>query len=154
ALYSLKHIFDASLEKVFVPPQGSLMEGIILGERHGIPADLMQAFVTSSLVHIVVLSGHVLTLVADAVMRALGFFPKKIKYPLGAVCIVLFVLMVGASSTAVRAGIMALIGLLARFLNRRNLALRSLFIAASVMALWNPTIVIWDSSYILSVLAA
>lgn len=153
SLFVLKHAFNTSLDKVFVPPCGALLDGIILGERRGIPPDLERAFIVSSLIHIVVLSGHVLTLIADAIMRTLSFLPNKMKYPLGAVCIVLFVLMVGASSTAVRAGIMALIGLLARFHHRDAVALRSLGIAAGAMALWNPAVVLWDPSFILSVLA-
>lgn len=152
-LFRFRHAFNNSLEKLFVPPHGALLDGIILGERRGIPPDLERAFVVSSLIHIVVLSGHVLTLIADAIMRALGFLPKKVKYPLGALCIVLFVLMVGASSTAVRAGIMALIGLLARFFHRDAIALRSLVLAAIAMAIWNPAVVLWDPSFILSVLA-
>lgn len=152
-LYGLKHTFGSSLERIFVPPYGALIEGILLGERHGISADLMNVFIVSSLVHIVVLSGHVLTLVADAIMRALGFLPKRGKYPVGALMIVLFVLMVGASSTAIRAGIMALIGLLARFYNRRNSALRTLCIASIAMVFWNPVIALWDTSFILSVIA-
>lgn len=152
-LFTLKHAFNNSLEKLFVPPHGALLNGIILGERRGIPPDLEHSFVVSSLIHIVVLSGHVLTLIADAIMRALGFLPKKVKYPLGALCIVLFVLMVGASSTAVRAGIMALIGLLAQFHHRNIVALRSLAVAAGAMVLWNPAVLFWDPSFILSVLA-
>jgi ComEC/Rec2-related protein len=154
SLYTIKHAFDASLERIFLAPLGGLIEGILLGERHGIPADLTRAFIIASLVHIVVLSGHVLTLVADAVMRMLGFLPKRVRYPLGAAIIVLFVLMVGASSTALRAGAMALIGLLGRYFNRRTLALRSLAVTAFGMALFNPAIVLWDTSFILSVLAA
>ncbi len=153
-LYGIKHMFDASLEKIFIPPHGALIDGVLLGERRGIPDDLQRAFIVSSLVHIVVLSGHVLTLVADAIMRTLGFLPRKYKYPLGALMIVLFVLMVGASSTAVRAGIMALIGLIGRVAHRHADALRSLFIAAAIMILWNPPVVLWDTSFILSMLAA
>jgi competence protein ComEC len=153
-LFSIKHTFDASLEKLFVPPHGALMEGILLGEQRGIPADVQRAFIVSSLVHIVVLSGGVLTLVADALMRTLSFLPLRFRYPLGALLIVLFVLMVGASSTAVRAGAIALIGLLARFNNRTMLALRTLFLVAFVMILWNPAIALWDTSFILSVLAS
>jgi competence protein ComEC len=153
-LYEIKHAFDASLERIFLPPLSGLIEGIILGERHGIPQDLENAFIAASLVHIIVLSGSVLTIVADAVMRVLGRLPKRLRYPLGAVIIVLFVLMVGASSTALRAGAMALIALVARYFNRQALALRSLALTAFVMVLWNPAIALWDTSFILSFLAA
>lgn len=152
-LFKLKHAFDRSLERIFVPPQGALMEGIILGERHGIPATLNHAFIVASLIHIVVLSGHVFTLITDAVMRALSFLPKKPRYLLAGIFSVLFILMVGATSVALRAGLMAGIGMLARFYNRSADALRALAVAVIVMGLWNPPALLWDTSFILSVLA-
>lgn len=152
-LFSLKHAFGASLERIFVPPQGALLQGIILGERHGIPDTLEHAFIISSLIHIVVLSGHVFTLIADAVMRTLSFLPKKVRFPLAGLCMILFVLMVGASSVALRAGTMAAIGMLARFYNRTADALRALVVTVVFVGLWNPPALVWDSSFVLSVLA-
>lgn len=152
-LFSLKHAFDRSLERVFVPPQGALMEGIILGERHGIPDTLNHAFIVASLIHIVVLSGHVFTLITDAIMRVLSFLPKKPRYVLAGLFSVLFIMMVGASSVALRAGLMAGIGMLARFYNRNADALRALIAAVVIMGLINPPALLWDTSFILSVLA-
>lgn len=152
-LFEIKHAFDRSLERIFVPPQGALMEGIILGERHGIPDTLNHAFIVASLIHIVVLSGHVFTLITDAVMRVLSFLPKKPRYILAGIFSVLFIMMVGASSVALRAGLMAGIGMLARFYNRSADALRVLAMAIVIMGLWNPPALLWDTSFILSVLA-
>ncbi|MBY0473256.1 ComEC family competence protein [Patescibacteria group bacterium] len=153
SLFNLKHSFDRSLERIFVPPQGALMQGIILGERHGIPDTLNHAFIVASLIHIVVLSGHVFTLITDAIMRTLSFLPKRPRYVLAALFSVLFIMMVGASSVALRAGIMAGIGMLARFYNRNADALRALFVAVLIMGLLNPPALLWDTSFILSVLA-
>lgn len=152
-LFSIKHTFDRSLERIFVPPQGALMQGIILGERHGIPEDLNHAFVVASLVHIVVLSGHVFTVITDAIMRTLSFLPKRPRYILAGVLSVLFVMMVGASSVALRAGLMAGIGMLARLYNRSADALRALVVTVAIMGMWNPPALLWDTSFILSVLA-
>jgi competence protein ComEC len=66
---------------------------------------------------------------------------------------VLFAAMTGFSATTVRALVMALIALLARYQHRSALALRSLVVAAALMILWNPPIVLHDQSFILSVLA-
>ncbi len=152
-LFSIKHTFDRSLERIFVPPHGALMQGIILGERHGIPENLNHAFIVASLIHIVVLSGHVFTLITDAVIRTLSFLPKKPRYVLAGIFSVLFILMVGASSVALRAGLMAGIGMLARFYNRNEDALRALVAAVIIMGLLNPPALLFDVSFILSVLA-
>lgn len=152
-LFSLKQSFERSLEKIFPQPDNALLQGILLGERRGIPQDLTNAFVGSGLIHIVVLSGYNISIVSEAVFRALGFLPATLRYGTGGVTMLLFALMVGNGSTTVRALIMALIALLARYLHRNVLAMRSLIAAAAVMALWNPRVLLFDPSFILSVLA-
>ena len=152
-LFSLKHSFNKSLERIFAPPHGALMQGIILGERRGIPDTLNHAFIAASLIHIVVLSGHVFTLIIDAVVRMLSFLSKKPRYILAGLFCILFIMMVGATSVALRAGLMAGIGMLARFYNRSEDALRALIAAVIIMGLLNPPALLWDTSFILSVLA-
>ncbi len=152
-LFDTKHLFERSVEKLFPEPDGSLLEGILLGERRGIPQSLTQAFVASSLVHVVVLSGHNITIVSEGVFRALAFLPRTAGYGVGAVLMILFAAMTGFGATTVRALIMALVALFARYLHRSALALRSLSVATMGMVLWNPSSLLHDSSFILSVLA-
>lgn len=152
-LYGLKHTFNNSLGKIFPPPQSALIEGILLGERRGLSPTLTGQFVAAGLIHIVILAGYVLSLVADGVLRALSILPKKFCYPLAGIFLVLFVVMIGASPSTVRACIMALVGLVARYFNRTAAALRSLAIAAGLMIVWNPPIVVWDESFIISVVS-
>lgn len=153
SLFSLKHAFERALERVFVEPQGALAEGILLGERRGLPDDLTKAFVVSGLVHVVVLSGYNISIVAEWVMRAFSFLPKTLNLVGGGIVIILFALMTGGSATAVRACVMALIAILGRYLERPNDALRALTVAVLVMVLWNPLSTLYDPSFILSVLA-
>ncbi len=152
-LFSTKHIFERALEKVFVEPQGALAEGILLGEKRGLPDELNHAFIVSGLVHVVVLSGYNISIVAEWVMRAFAFLPKTLGLASGGVVIVLFALMTGGSATAVRACIMALIAIVGRYLERPYDALRGLLAAVVVMVLWNPLSTLYDPSFILSVLA-
>jgi competence protein ComEC len=152
-LFTLKHKFERALERVFTEPQGALAEGILIGERRGLPEDLSRAFVVSGLVHVVVLSGYNISIVAEWVMRAFAFLPKTLGLASGGVVIVLFALMTGGSATAVRACIMALVAILGRYLERPSDAIRSLIAAVCVMVLWNPLSTLYDPSFILSVLA-
>ncbi len=152
-LFTTKHVFESSIEKLFPEPDGSLLEGILLGERRGIPQNITDAFIASSLVHVVVLSGHNITIVSEGVFRALAFLPRTARFGVGGVLMILFALMTGAGATTVRALVMALVALLARYLHRSALALRSLAVAAVGMILWNPASLLHDPSLILSVLA-
>lgn len=153
SLFTLKHVFEGSVEKLFPEPDNALLQGILLGERRGIPKDLNNAFVSSGLVHVVVLSGYNISIVAAGVFELLRFLPRTASFATGAVLMVLFALMTGAGATTLRALAMALIALLARYLGRSALALRSLAVAGAAMALWNPLALLHDPSFILSMLA-
>ncbi len=118
SLLYLKHAFNASLERVFPEPDASLFEGILLGERRGLPDQMTQALVAAGLIHIVILAGYALGIVSDGVLRALSFVPQRVRYPVAALLLVLFVLMTGAAATTVRAAIMATVALVALYLKR------------------------------------
>jgi competence protein ComEC len=152
-LFEVKHSFEHSLERLFAEPSGSLLEGVLLGERRGLPVDLNNAFIVSGLVHVVVLSGYNIAVVANAVLYATSFLPRTLGYAGGGALMILFVMMTGAGATSVRACIMGLIAILAQYMRRPAVAMRSLIAAAGAMALWNPLVVLYDPSFIMSVLA-
>ena len=152
-LFYLKHLFDASIEKLLPQPEASLLEGILLGERRGLPAALTEAFVIAGLIHIVILSGYSMSVVSEGVLRGLSFLPRRLQYFFGAALMILFVMMTGAAATTVRACAMAVVALVARYFHRSAVALRSLEVVAAAMVLWNPPIIVSDASFIVSVLA-
>ncbi len=155
-LYSLKHVFEDSLEQNIAEPEVSLLEGMLLGERGGFTPELLQAFIIVGLIHIVVLSGSNIAIVAEAVFRLLGLvrrLPRGWLFGLGFGAIVLFALMTGGGAATVRAVIMGAIAILARYLRRPQAALRALAVAAVAMVLWNPLVLLYDTGFVLSVLA-
>ncbi|HVV14827.1 MAG TPA: ComEC/Rec2 family competence protein [Candidatus Paceibacterota bacterium] len=152
-LFDIKHGFEHSLERMLPEPDNSLLEGVLLGERRGLPDSLNHAFIVSSLVHVVVLSGYNISIVANAMLYATSILPRTLSYGLGGVLMVLFAIMTGAGATTVRACAMGIIAIVAQYMRRRAVAMRSLIAAAGAMALWNPLIILHDTSFILSVLA-
>ncbi len=155
ALYAVKHAFERALEQSLPEPHVSLLEGMLLGERGGFDSALLQAFIIVGLIHIVVLSGSNIAIVAEGIFRLLGAarLPRVWLYGLGFVGIVLFALMVGGGAATVRAVIMGSIAILARYLKRPEAALRALVFAVVLMAFWNPLVVLNDTGFMLSVLA-
>lgn len=152
-LFAIKHVFERSLERLLPEPQNALMAGMLLGEKHGMPKEVVDAFVASGLIHVVVLSGYNISIVADAVFRVLALLPRGVQFGVGSVLMIFFALMAGTGAATVRALLMALITVLARYYNRSTLALRALAVAVGVMVLWNPYVLLHDPSFILSVLA-
>ena len=152
-LFQLKHLFERSLERVMQTPQVALMEGLLLGEKSGLPAALTQAFVLAGLIHVVVLSGYNIGVVSEWTLRFFAaFLPRRIALGAAAGVIILFALMAGGGMATVRACLMGLIAILARYLQRPALALRSLGAAVVLMLLYNP-LALFDVGFVLSVLA-
>jgi competence protein ComEC len=153
ALFAIKHAFNASVVRTLSAPNALLLEGVMLGERRGLPEDLTDAFIAAGLIHIVILSGYSMSVVSEGILRSLKFLPRRSQMVCAALCMVFFVLMTGAAPTTVRACMMALVALTARYMHRTALALRSLAAVAGAMVLWNPPLILGDASFFTSVLA-
>lgn len=152
-LLSVKHAFLDQLSRTMVEPHVSLLGGLLVGAKQALGEDLLDSFRRTGVVHIVVLSGYNMTLIAEAVMRALAVLPQRLALGAGAGAIVLFALMTGASATIVRASAMALLVLLARATGRVYGVTRALFITAFLMLMHNPYLLAFDPSFQLSFLA-
>lgn len=154
-LYSLKKYFVEKIGKVVPEPNSSLLAGVIFGAKQTLGNELLDDFKKVGLIHIVVLSGYNITIIAAGIFFAMSYFGKRnLSFIVSAISIFLFALMVGLGATVIRACIMALIAILARFLGRPADALRWLFIAGFLMLVWNPLLLFYDPSFQLSFMAA
>ena len=150
ALFSIKQSLMRSVSRVLPEPHASLVGGMVFGAKRGLGEDVLDAFRTVGIIHIVVLSGYNITILAEAVGRVASFLPRTMALFLSSATIVGFVLMVGAGATVVRAAIMALLVLLARATGRVYAITQALFAAAFLMLLHNPQILVFDPSFQLS----
>ncbi len=153
ALFFAKEKFMDALKVSIPSPESKLLGGLILGDRSSFSSDMRQQFVDTGTIHIVALSGYNVTIVAEWIMKIFSFLPRLAGFGAGILGIILFVIMSGGTSTAVRAGIMAVLGILARVLGRPYEAGRGLILAAAAMCLANPLIIAYDASFQLSFLA-
>ena len=152
-LFKIKNMFTENINTVIQEPESSLLSGILLGAKNSMDKDTSQMFRVVGLSHIVALSGYNITVVSDAIIKFFSFLPKTAGLSFGVIGIILFVIMSGSSSTAVRAGIMSLVVILAHITKRDYQIGRALIIAAFVMILVNPKILVFDISFQLSFLA-
>ncbi len=152
-LYKLRNTFMKNIEQVINPPESDLADGLILGSRGGFDNDMRNEFITTGTIHIIALSGYNVTIVAEGTMKVLGLiFAQTVGIIFGIIIIILFILLAGASSTAIRAGIMAVIVLFARLTGRTYNAGRALVIAGLLMIAYDPR-VLSDISFQLSFIA-
>jgi len=152
-LFLAKEKFIFTMNRAIPAPESLLMGGLILGEKSSFSQALRQSFVNTGTIHIVALSGYNVTIVAEWIIKIFSFLPKNFGIGVGIFSILLFVFMTGGSSTAIRAGIMAILALVARATGRNYDVARAIVIAGVLMVLLNPFILIYDVSFQLSFLA-
>ncbi len=153
-LFDFKNRIIKNIESAIPAPASTFMSGITLGARSGLPSNIRDEFVKTGTIHIVALSGYNISVVANGIQKFFTLFLSRYgALSFGGLSITLFVLMSGATSTAVRAGIMALLVILARFSGKNYDINRGLVLAAVLMVIVNPKTLIFDISFQLSFLA-
>lgn len=133
---------------------GELAAALLVGERGGIPDDTEEALRASGLGHILAISGLHMALVAGSVYAAiralLALLPAlALRRPIkkwaaigGLVAATFYLVLSGASVATVRAYVMLAVGLLAVLADRPALTLRTVAVAAFVVMLLDPAVVI------------
>ncbi|MEX0672836.1 MAG: ComEC/Rec2 family competence protein [Candidatus Paceibacterota bacterium] len=155
SLLFIKHTFMSGVTRVLPDPHASLANSMLVGARDTLNDEVEQLFRDTGLVHIVVLSGFHVTLIAVALISFLKHARVGLRWrSLAGVCgIILFAIMVGGGATVVRASIMAALVVVAHLSGHHSHALRALVLAAMVMVFINPMILLHDPSFQLSALA-
>ena len=149
-LFAVKESFLENIRRVLGEPQASLAAGEIVGDKASLGKDLTDDFRRSGLIHIVILSGYSIAIIADSIQRMLSvvpYLPRSVSLFFGAFGILLFGIMIGGKATAVRACIMAIMSIAAKIMYRDYHALRALILTAYIMIVQNPYIVLYDASF-------
>lgn len=129
-------IFDPIIESYFPEPHGSLLKGILFGVDLETSNQFYTAIKQTGLLHIVVLSGINITLLATLIGLCARPLGRRISALITIMCIVLFVMFVGADPPVTRAAIMGVLTLLAVVYERKTIGLYMLFLSALVIAVF------------------
>lgn len=153
AIFRLKARASATINRLLPEPEASLLNGILLGIRGGIPQDLYNQFNATGTSHIIVISGSNISLVVALLLlvgqRLIG---RKRATWLALVGVALYTVMVGADAAVVRAAVMGGLYVFALQLGRPNATRNTLFAAGWLMTMQNP-LVLWDVGFQLSFMA-
>jgi len=153
SLFKLKEKFIFALSKIFPEPHSALGAGILLGVKESLGRDFEVDLRRTGIIHIVVLSGYNVTVIALFIMTILSFLPKRFALFFGALGIISFAIMVGGGPTVVRATLMALLALLAKASGRLYDVTLALILAGVVMVWHSPLILVYDIGFQLSFMA-
>jgi competence protein ComEC len=152
-LIKIKEALVYKMKIILPEPEASLLSGLIASGKEALPKNVLDDFQHAGVIHIVVLSGYNVTIIAEFFLFLLGFLGKRRAAIFSAIGIILFTLMTGATATVVRAAIMVLLLLLGKILNRTSDSGRILLFTAWLMLLWNPKDLVFDPSFQLTFLA-
>jgi competence protein ComEC len=161
ALLSIKHSFINKIRTILAEPESSLLSSLIVSGKDSLPEAILEEFRRAGIVHIVVLSGYNITIIAESLRRLFSgiFISLKLRRSslyaglVSILGILFFIIMTGGEATVVRASIMVLTVLLGKIIHRTYSAPRALLAAAFIMVLLNPKILTLDASFQLSFLA-
>lgn len=150
-LKGLENKLNEGLDKALLPPHSSLYKAMILGDKTGITYDMRQALGRAGLSHIIAVSGmHIAIFTLLLFWILLRFVERKYASIIAIFILIFYILMIGAPASAVRAGIMAAVIVLAQLVGRPNSTLRALLYAATAMVIASPIIVRFDIGFQLS----
>jgi competence protein ComEC len=150
AVYGLKDRARLALARMLPEPEASLLQGIVLGLKTGIPDPVYEEYNATGTSHIIVISGANISLVARLFALSFGqLLGKRRAYWLTLLGIGLYVLLVGADAAVIRAGLMGGLYVTALHLGRRATAYVSLAASAVLLTIITP-LALWDPGFQLS----
>ncbi len=149
ALFSARHTLVGSVDAALPEPQAALLLGIVFGYRAALPPALEQAMITSGLIHIVVISGLKVSLLARIITGSVGRFLPRAAPAIALTVIVIYALLAGASAAALRAAAMGALVVIAGRFRRDTHVYLSLALTAAIMLGLKPDLA-RDVSFLLS----
>lgn len=151
----LRDYFVNQINAVLPEPAASFTIGTIFGGTLGLGADLQQEFATTGLSHVMAASGYNVAIFSELILVGLmrSFLGRRRALFVVAGLIFAYVILAGGSAPVVRAGIMAAIVLASLWFGRVASMKNVLVLAAAIMLLANPRLLLDDVGFQLSFLA-
>tara|TARA_Y100000310_G_C20689511_1_gene821294 strand:+ start:2024 stop:3508 length:1485 start_codon:yes stop_codon:yes gene_type:complete len=136
--------------------KATILSSIILGDKNRIGDDLKERLNTAGVRHITAVSGMHVVILSSFITSLLLFFGfwRKHAFYISIIIVLLFVILTGFQTSAIRAGIMGSIFLLGHGFHRKSISSRNIVFAGAVMLAINPLLLLGDVGFQLSFLAA
>ncbi len=151
-LFIFKMYIRRIVLKNFSSHATALILGMLLGEKSELSPEEKNMFNYAGISHILVVSGYNISLVISLFFIIFRFFSRYIRTFISFGAIVLFVLLVGADDSVVRAAIMGSIIIFAQLFHKKSSAIHTLFLAGLLMLLVQPNS-LFDIGFHLSFIA-
>lgn len=126
------------LDQTLPYPQSALLSGILLGSNSRLPFYLKQQLKDTSTIHMVVVSGQNLSMLAGFIMSLVYLLGRRKAVVLTLMVIVFYSVLTGFQVPVIRAAVMVLFTYLAQILGKERQGAWILFLTAGLMLLYQP----------------
>ena len=139
--FYLKGRIERIIFRYLPPVPAGILDAMTLGEKRSIPIMLYKSMIKSGTVHILVVSGFNLGLVAFIISLILKSIriPRLWRFFIAVPLLLLYCLMTGASTPVVRATVMSIVFMAAYFVKRKADIYNTSAIAGLFILLFNPS---------------
>lgn len=149
-IYYLQNKIRESFLLLLPDDVSSILNGIVIGETQDIPEDIKDDFRSSGIAHLLAVSGtHIAFVIAMSKFVFDRLVGKGYASYFIIICILFFVFLSGASPSVIRAGLMAILAIVANLLERKSNSVNNIFFAAFVLLIMNP-VTLMNTGFILS----
>ncbi len=147
---SLRHRVESVIDGAYreQPDHIQIIKGMFLGKRSGFPEELIVVFRNSGTLHILVVSGSNVGLIAAVcfLIFSLLHFSRTVTCMLTIAAVVIFACLVGFGPSVLRASLTAILFLIAMLLDRDVDLINLLAFVALLLLLFNPA-QLWDVGF-------
>ncbi len=154
-IFKIKEKIKLAIDQNFTEPEGAVISALLLGIKKEVPQKIKEVFSKTGTGHILAVSGlHVMILTKILLIFFISFFSIKRQnaFYLVSLALIFYVILTGASASAVRAGIMGFLLILAEKIGRKKENINLIIFTASIMLLFNPKLLKSDAGFQLSYL--
>ena len=155
-LAKIRTALDRSTAAILPAKESGILKALLVGDEGGMTENFKEALNRTGLRHIVAVSGMNITIIVGMVagfFLGIGLWRQQAFWATIAVA-ALFVLVIGAPASAMRAALMGLSARAGPLLGRRASSLRLLIASFAVMAFLSPLSLLYDLGFQLSFAAA
>ncbi|CAM3439905.1 DNA internalization-related competence protein ComEC/Rec2 [Marinicrinis lubricantis] len=132
------------LDSIYEEPFSGFLKGLLIGYRDDLNEEQFNQFSSLGLTHILAISGLHVGVLASIMMLLCRWLKltRETSYTISMIWIPIYVLLTGASPSAVRAGIMTVLALYAMKRQLLGNSIHLVALAAVMMTLWNPYFIV------------
>jgi competence protein ComEC len=137
-VFVLRKKIDAEIRSLYNEQSSALLRGLLLADRSEISYNTKTQFINSGVIHILAVSGLHVGFIIMIYAFLFGRFNIYLRSILTAIGLILYLILIGPPASAFRAGVMALVLIIAFLTNRSTNLLNSVAIAALIILLVHP----------------